>query len=187
MSGASNCTQRTEDLVSGSSTQTCALAAFWLREADAMAVRRSPAITAARPTATTLRETSFTDVLLSSTEPVLSRLTLPSPQAEESREERRRICGLRQVTAVSGQARQSQGFLRPAEAGIRSDGGRRERSRRAGEPGRALEAPAGERSVEQSGREGVSRARPVHLGDRRRLDVPLEIGARGVAALGPER
>src|SRR5689334_6964466 len=111
MSGASNCTQRTDDFVSGSRTQTCALAAFWLREADAMAVRRSPAITAARPTATTLRETSFTDVLLSSTEPVLSRLTHPSPQAEESLEERRGICGLRQVTAVSGRACQSQRFV----------------------------------------------------------------------------
>ena len=42
MSGASNCTQRTDDFVSGSRTQTCTLAAFFAEcaEADATATSR---------------------------------------------------------------------------------------------------------------------------------------------------
>ena len=61
MSGASNCTQRTDELVSGSRTQTWMLAFLLELPAVATATATASAATAATsPTAITLRETFFT-------------------------------------------------------------------------------------------------------------------------------
>ena len=61
MSGASNCTQRTDELVSGSRTQTWMLAFLCAVPAVATATITASAATAATsPTAITLRETFFT-------------------------------------------------------------------------------------------------------------------------------
>ena len=61
MSGASNCTQRTDDFVSGSRTQTWTLAVLCDVPAVATATAMASAATAATsPTAITLRETFFT-------------------------------------------------------------------------------------------------------------------------------
>ena len=65
--GASNCTQRTDDLVSGSSTQTWTLAAFFLVLAEALATTNTArlAIASAMSARTVdLRKTFFKIVSL---------------------------------------------------------------------------------------------------------------------------
>ena len=50
MSGASNCTQRTDDFVSGSRTQTCTLAVFFLVLAVAFATTNTARLAVASAT-----------------------------------------------------------------------------------------------------------------------------------------
>src|SRR5262249_22651019 len=85
--GASNCTQRTEDFVSGSRTQTCALASFLLLAAVATATRTRPMTATVAPSAIALRETFLTSFLLVlGPVPVGSDLSSPSAGRNPGRE-----------------------------------------------------------------------------------------------------